>query len=152
MERTVGGGGKSDTRKEKLSSLRDAQGKQMTQTVRDLCAQILPEAGPEADDDGDDGEEGVGATRVTRADVDDRVLDFLCTVPTSIAEEALREAKALDMDDVSAAGPNPILPPMPESAHVCRGSRRSPRLACVVTGAQPVSLPDGRVEEARRRE
>ena len=96
VERTVGGGGKNDDRARKLSGLRESQGKAMVQTVRDLCASILPLAEEEQDDDNDE----VGFARVTQADIDERVLDFLCTVPTSLAEQALREAKALDMADV----------------------------------------------------
>lgn len=94
VERTVGGGGTSGDRKQKLELLREKQGKQMVQTVKELCETILPEAADEVE------EEERDRARVVRADVDERVLEFLCTVPTSLAEEALREAKALDMNGV----------------------------------------------------
>ena len=81
VERTVGGGGAKDDRKKKLSSLREMQGKQMTQTVRQLCEDILPAADAEVEEaDDESAAEGTAASRVTRADVDERVLDFLCTV------------------------------------------------------------------------
>ena len=82
VERTVGGGGAKDDRQKKLSSLREMQGKQMTQTVKQLCEDILPAADTEAEEEPDDegAAEGTAASRVTRADVDERVLDFLCTV------------------------------------------------------------------------
>ena len=47
-----------------------------------------------------EGEEGEWAERVCRDDVDERVLEFLGTVPTSVAEASLREAKALDMGGI----------------------------------------------------
>ena len=50
VERTVGGGGAKDDRKKKLSSLREMQGKQMTQTVKQLCEDILPAADTEAEE------------------------------------------------------------------------------------------------------
>ncbi|KAL1524287.1 hypothetical protein AB1Y20_019190 [Prymnesium parvum] len=98
VERTVGGGGASGERKQKLDELREKQGKQMVLTVKEMCDSILPAA--EGEEEGEDEAEGGHFACVTRADIDERVLEFLCTVPTSLAEESLREIKALDMNGV----------------------------------------------------
>jgi hypothetical protein len=107
VERTVGGGGASEERKGKLKDLREKQGTQMRRQVRDMVASILPagDAAALAEEAvatamGDDGSGGAIASAVCQADLDERIMDFLGTVPTAIAEAALREAKALDMDGI----------------------------------------------------
>ena len=108
VERTVGGGGAAAGRKEKLADLRDRQGAQMRHAVEALCDTLLGGAAATADggggDGGGDGGEGdvedALAAPISRADVDERVLEFLITVPSQVAESALKEAKALDMDGV----------------------------------------------------
>ena len=108
VERTVGGGGSVEKRKQRLSDLRSRQGHQMQQTVETLIRTVLPaEAEASAHGasaswaaDGGDGGEDDGHVPVTQADVDERVREFLTTVPTPLAEEALREAKALHMGGI----------------------------------------------------
>jgi len=115
VERTVGGGGKTEARASKLSDLRERQGTQMKKQVHDMIESILPTeadakasvtAGGEdggSDDDGGGGGGGGGwgtTPAVHRGDVDERVLEFLATVPTDMAEAALREAKALGMGGI----------------------------------------------------
>lgn len=114
IERTVGGGGgkQESARKAKISDLRERQGAQMTKQVNDMIESILPSA-EEAEgavtgggaDDGDGEQAGGGGgwgttPAVHRGDVDERVLEFLGTVPTDMAEGALREAKALGMGGI----------------------------------------------------
>jgi|TARA_B100000524_G_scaffold340560_3_gene233811 RNA recognition motif-containing protein len=74
VERTVGGGGNDEARKQKLQSLRECQGKQMLKSARELVERILP-AGGEAGEDADD--EVPGATL---DDVDDRLLEFVTSI------------------------------------------------------------------------
>ena len=117
VERTVGGGGAVEKRKEKLTHLREIQGHQMKETISNLIKTVLPpsaEAAATAKAQGggkgkggagswgaaDDADEGDGHVPVTQADVDERVRDFLSTIPTPLAEEALREAKALHMGGI----------------------------------------------------
>ena len=108
VERTVGGGGsKAESRRTKLSELRKVQGNQMRRQVEQMIQAILPEAsggeggGEDAAADEAGGEGGYGGSApVCRADVDDRVLEFLQTVPVDIADGALREAKALGMGGI----------------------------------------------------
>lgn len=107
VERTVGGGGaNADKRKEKLSNLRERQGHQMQQTVDVLIKTVLPtaDAGRAAEEQHlnsrDEADEDDYAFPVTQADVDERVRDFLTTIPTQLAEDALREAKALHMGGI----------------------------------------------------
>ena len=118
VERTVGGGGNTAARKEKLGELREKQGSQMRKQVVEMCNSILPPRAKsgDADDGGGGGEDvdededeedainsgyGRKATApVCREDVDERVLEFLETVPSTLAEDALREAKALDMGGI----------------------------------------------------
>jgi hypothetical protein len=117
VERTVGGGGAVEKRKEKLTHLREIQGHQMKETISNLIKTVLPPsagaaATAKAQGGGkgtggangwgaaDDADEGDGHVPVTQADVDERVRDFLSTIPTPLAEEALREAKALHMGGI----------------------------------------------------
>ena len=73
----------------------------MQRQVQDMVEAILPAGGePPPAGDEDDGEAAAHAEPVCRADLDERILEFLGTVPTAIAEAALREAKALDMDGI----------------------------------------------------
>ena len=108
VERTVGGGGASEERKGKLKDLREKQGTQMRKQVQAMVANILPKGSAEeiaeaqvAMSMGDeDGAGGAMAAPVCQADLDERIMEFLGTVPTSVAEGALREAKALDMGGI----------------------------------------------------
>ena len=113
VERTVGGGGaKSAERQQKLSDLRDRQGRQMKASLAAMIEAVLPaatdseaaaaaaaaagrEGGGEVE-----GDEETWAPPVCRDDIDERVLDFLGTVPMAVAEGALREAKALGMGGI----------------------------------------------------
>ena len=66
VERTVGGGGSLNQRKEKLANLRERQGQQMRQVVDALIQSVLPsphEISTVEDDD--------GHSPITQADVDD---------------------------------------------------------------------------------
>eukprot|EP00310_Coccolithus_braarudii_P020587 CAMPEP_0183333136 /NCGR_PEP_ID=MMETSP0164_2-20130417/2103_1 /TAXON_ID=221442 /ORGANISM="Coccolithus pelagicus ssp braarudi, Strain PLY182g" /LENGTH=472 /DNA_ID=CAMNT_0025501981 /DNA_START=54 /DNA_END=1472 /DNA_ORIENTATION=- len=94
VERTVGGGGTTAKRHGHISDLRERQGKQMVQAVQAICRKLLP-----GKEDGEEEREEaqVGATR---EDIDERVLDFLCTIPTSVAEEALTECTTISFANV----------------------------------------------------
>lgn len=92
VERTVGGGGnKSDTRKDKLRDLRERQGAQLLKSVKEMVDSHLPEA--------TEGNAGI-QVGATRADVDDRVMDFLATVAPAVAEAALQECTTLNFASV----------------------------------------------------
>ena len=103
VERTVGGGKNAETRKAKLDDLRQMQGSQMKRQVEEMVKSILPEADAEAAEIGEvtkeDAEWGVRKP-VCRGDVDERVLEFLQTVPTDVAESVLHEAKDIGMGGI----------------------------------------------------
>ena len=65
----------------------------MVKAVQALCERLLPAANRS----GEEEEDAVGATR---EDIDERVLDFLCTVPTSLAEAALTECQTISFTGV----------------------------------------------------
>ena len=106
VERTVGGGGDKERRREKLADLRQRQGSQMRATLDAMIEAILPAPPTDSDEGGGGGggyeedEEGWGAPAVHRGDLDERVLEFLISVPLPMAESALREAKALGMGGI----------------------------------------------------
>ena len=79
VERTVGGGGSQDKRKQRLTALREQQGSKMRQTVREMCETIL---GGESDvvplAGGEEEAEGGGGGGATLDDVDERIEEFLC--------------------------------------------------------------------------
>jgi len=87
VERTVGGGGKSDRRAGRLSALRQKQGSNILNAAKALVASTLPEEGGERD-------------APTQRDADDRVVEFLSTIEASVAEAALKECVELDMSSV----------------------------------------------------
>ena len=87
VERTVGGGGKSDRRAGRLSALRQKQGSNILNAAKALVASTLPEEGGERD-------------APTQRDADDRVIEFLSTIEASVAEAALKECVELDMSSV----------------------------------------------------
>ena len=108
VERTVGGGGTGEQRRQKLKDLRDRQGKQSLEAMRELVKQVLPVAGAAGggggggeeegeDDDAGSSTSGFGATR---EDVDEKLLEFLAGVAPAVAESVLREVKAISFDGV----------------------------------------------------
>ena len=92
VERTVGGGGASEERKAKLGDLREKQGTQMKRQVQTMVEGIL---GKKQTQD-QVPEEEISEDQVVAVcveDLDERIMEFLGTVPTNVAEAALKEAK-----------------------------------------------------------
>ena len=75
VERSCGGGGKGEKRKAHLKEMRDSQSTLLRRNIDTMLAEAV-----EASD---------GC--ILRTDFDDRIVDVLCTFPTSMVREALDE-------------------------------------------------------------
>jgi len=84
VERTVGGGGNGETRKQKIKSLKQLQGSAVLKEVRALVDEAVA---------GSDG-------AIKREDIDDRLVEALCSFPRKTAKLILGEVAKSDFASV----------------------------------------------------
>ena len=83
VERTVGGGGKGEKRKEKLKTLRDHQGESAQREVQQIVGTLVAE------------------NKLNKGDLDDRCIEALASLPRKASKMILQEFSAQDLTRIS---------------------------------------------------